>query len=181
VMLHDALELCTNGPAAIRFPKTMPSDDGAAIGDGDEDVGSGLSARKVRRGRDVCILAVGKMLTPARAAAEALASSLGVEAAVWDVRLIKPLDQEMLAEAATYPHVVTVEDGYRDGGAGSAIADRLAEVSAGREGRDGPPMTVLGVPVRFIPHGKPDDILASLGLDAAGIAATVRAVLTRGT
>jgi 1-deoxy-D-xylulose-5-phosphate synthase len=181
VMLHDALELCTSGPAAIRFPKTMPSDDGAAIGDGDEDVGSGLSARKVRRGRDVCILAVGKMLTPARAAAEALASSLGVEAAVWDVRLIKPLDQEMLAEAATYPHVVTVEDGYRDGGAGSAIADRLAEVSAGREGRDGPPVTVLGVPVRFIPHGKPDDILASLGLDAAGIAATVRAVLTRAT
>jgi 1-deoxy-D-xylulose-5-phosphate synthase len=180
VMLHDALELCTSGPAAIRFPKTMPSDDRAAIGDGGEDVGSGLSARKVRRGRDVCILAVGKMLAPARAAAEALASSLGVEAAVWDVRLIKPLDQEMLAEAATYPHVVTVEDGYRDGGAGSAIADRLAEVSAGREGRDGPPVTVLGVPVRFIPHGKPDDILASLGLDAAGIAATVRAVLTRG-
>jgi 1-deoxy-D-xylulose-5-phosphate synthase len=179
VMLHDALELCTDGPAAIRFPKTMPPDDATGTGDGGEEVGSGLSARKVRTGRDVCILAVGKMLAPARAAAEALASSHGVKAAVWDVRLIKPLDEEMLAEAATYSHVVTVEDGYRDGGAGSAIADRLAGLAAGREDGDGPRVTVLGVPVRFIPHGKPDHILASVGLDAAGIAATVRAVLAR--
>jgi 1-deoxy-D-xylulose-5-phosphate synthase len=177
VMLHDALELCTEGPAAIRFPKTMPPDDGAAVGDGVDEVGSGLSARKVRAGRDVCILAVGKMLAPARAAAEALASSNGLEAAVWDVRLVKPLDEEMLAEAATYPRVVTVEDGYREGGAGSAIADRLAEIAADREDGDGPPVTVLGVPVRFIPHGKPDNILASVGLDAAGLATTVRAVL----
>jgi 1-deoxy-D-xylulose-5-phosphate synthase len=179
VMLHDALELCIDGPAAIRFPKTMPPDDATATGYGGEEVGSGLSARKVRTGRHACILAVGKMLAPARAAAETLASSHGVEAAVWDVRLIKPLDEEMLAEAATYPHVVTVEDGYRDGGAGSAIADRLAGLAAGREDGDGPRVTVLGVPVRFIPHGKPDDILASVGLDAAGIAATVRAVLAR--
>ena len=48
-MLHDALELCTDGPAAIRFPKTMPPDD-----DGVDEVGSGLSARKVRARRDVC-------------------------------------------------------------------------------------------------------------------------------
>ena len=179
VMLHDALELCTAGPAAIRFPKTMPPDDAVATSDGGEEVGSGLSARKVRTGRDVCILAVGKMLAPARAAAEAMASSHGIQAAVWDVRLIKPLDAEMLAEAATYPHVVTVEDGYRDGGAGSAIADRLAGLAAGKGHEDGQQVTVLGVPVRFIPHGKPDDILASVGLDAEGIAATVRAVLGR--
>jgi 1-deoxy-D-xylulose-5-phosphate synthase len=179
VMLHDALELCTAGPAAIRFPKTMPPEDAAATRDGGEEVGSGLSARKVRTGRDVCILAVGKMLAPARAAADAMASSHGIQAAVWDVRLVKPLDEEMLAEAAAYGHVVTVEDGYRDGGAGSAIADRLAGLAAGHEHEDGPQVTVLGVPVRFIPHGKPDDILASVGLDADGIAATVRAVLGR--
>jgi 1-deoxy-D-xylulose-5-phosphate synthase len=179
VMLHDALELCTAGPAAIRFPKTMPPDDAVATSDGGEEVGSGLSARKVRTGPDVCILAVGRMLAPDRAAAEAMASSHGIQAAVWDVRLIKPLDAEMLAEAATYPHVVTVEDGYRDGGAGSAIADRLAGLAAGKGHEDRQQVTVLGVPVRFIPHGKPDDILASVGLDAEGIAATVRAVLGR--
>ena len=70
---------------------------------------------------------------PARAAAGAMASSHGIQAAVWDVRLVKPLDEEMLAEAAAYPHVVTVEDGYVDGGAGSAIADRLAGLVAGEE------------------------------------------------
>jgi 1-deoxy-D-xylulose-5-phosphate synthase len=180
VMLHDALELCTDGPAAIRFPKTMPPDDGAPAGEaGVDEVGSGLSARKVRAGRDVCILAVGKMLAPAREAAEMLAAAHGVEPAVWDVRLIKPLDEEMLAEAARYPRVVTVEDGYREGGAGSAIAARLCELAAAGAGADadGPPVTVLGVPVRFIAHGKPDNILASMGLDAAGIATTVRAVL----
>ena len=95
VMLHDALELCTDGPAAIRWPKTMPPDDAA----GDGEVGSGLSARKVRAGRDVCLLAVGKMLAAAREAAEALAAE-GVEATVWDVRVVKPLDEEMLADAA---------------------------------------------------------------------------------
>jgi len=160
VMLHDALELCTDGPAVIRFPKTMPPEDPTG-----EEVGSGLSARKVRAGGDVCLLAVGKMLGAARDAAEALAAE-GVEASVWDVRLAKPLDEEMLAEAARYPAVVTVEDGYRAGGIGAAIAGRLGELAPS----GGPRVAVLGVPDRFIPHGKPDAILASLGLDGAGVA-----------
>src|SRR5690606_34316348 len=59
VMLHDALELCT-GPAAIRWSKTpAPSVD-------PEDVGHGFSARKLRQGRDLCILAVGKLVAAAR-------------------------------------------------------------------------------------------------------------------
>jgi 1-deoxy-D-xylulose-5-phosphate synthase len=176
VMLHDALELCTDGPAALRWPRTMPPDESTVPGGLGDEVGSGLSARKVRAGRDLCILAVGKMLAPARAAAEALASD-GLEATVWDVRVVKPLDEEMLADAAAHSHVITVEDGYREGGAGSAIADRLSQL---HEGDRGPDLTVLGVPVRFIPHGKPDDILASLGLDADGIAATARARLAPG-
>jgi 1-deoxy-D-xylulose-5-phosphate synthase len=169
IMLHDALELCTEGPAVIRWPKTMPPDD---HGHPDE-VGSGLSARKVRAGGDVCLLAVGKMLAAARSAADALAAE-GIEATVWDVRVPKPLDQEMLADAAAHPAVVTIEDGYREGGIGAAIA---AEVT--RRGGDSPPrLAVLGVPVQFIPHGKPDDILASFGLDAPGVTATTRSLLT---
>jgi 1-deoxy-D-xylulose-5-phosphate synthase len=164
IMLHDALELCTDGPAVIRWPKTMPPDE-----TGIDDVGSGLSARKVRAGGDVCLLAVGKMLAPARAAAEALGAE-GIEASVWDVRVPKPLDENMLADAATHPAVVTVEDGYREGGVGSAIADRLCVLTEG----DAPHLAVLGVPVRFIPHGKPDAILASFGLDAIGLAAAAR-------
>ncbi|HKH04459.1 MAG TPA: transketolase C-terminal domain-containing protein, partial [Acidimicrobiales bacterium] len=104
---------------------------------------------------------------------EALAAG-GVEATVWDVRVVTPLDPEMLADAARHPAVVTIEDGYRDGGAGSLVASRLTDLVAPRSA---PPVVNLGVPVRFLQHGKPDAILAELGLDAAGIAASVRATL----
>ena len=169
VMLHDALELCTDGPAVIRWPKTMPPED-----DPLEEVGSGLSARKVRNGRDICLLAVGKMLAAAREAAEQLAAE-GIEATVWDVRVAKPLDEVMLDDAAEHPAVVTIEDGYREGGIGTAIATRLAE----RAGGTLPRVSVLGVPVQFVPHGKPDDILASFGLDGPGVAAAARSLLDR--
>jgi 1-deoxy-D-xylulose-5-phosphate synthase len=165
-MLHDALELCTDGPVAIRWPKTMPPDDDAA-----DEVGSGLTARKVRAGADVCFLAVGKMLAAARGAADELAAE-GVNATVWDVRVPRPLDGEMIADAAAHPAVVTIEDGYREGGIGTAIAGRLAE-----HGGIMPRIEVLGVPVQYIPHGKPDAILAGFGLDAAGVAASARALL----
>ena len=168
VMLHDALELCVDGPAVIRFPKTMPPEDRPH-----DEVGSGLSARKVRAGRDVCLMAVGKMLEVAREAAEALAAE-GVEATVWDVRVAKPLDPEMLADAAAHPAVVTLEDGYREGGIGSAIEGRLCQ---GCDRGDAPRIAVLGVPVQFIQHGKPDAILASFGLDPAGVADAARTLL----
>ena len=118
---------------------------------------------------EVCILAVGKMLAAAESAAEALGAT------VWDVRVVKPLDPEMLRDAAAHRLVVTVEDGIRVGGVGMQIQDALASLSAGREA---PPVLVLGVPSEFIPHGKPDDILARLGLDSAGIVSSVEAALT---
>jgi 1-deoxy-D-xylulose-5-phosphate synthase len=92
------------------------------------------------------------------------------------VRVPKPLDEEMLADAGSHPAVVTVEDGYREGGIGAAIADRLQ--SGPRDG-EAPRLAVLGVPVQFIPHGKPDAILASFGLDGAGVAATARDLVSR--
>ncbi|MFN0090877.1 MAG: 1-deoxy-D-xylulose-5-phosphate synthase [Acidimicrobiales bacterium] len=167
-MLHDALDI-TSGPCAIRWPKTnarnVPSD----------QVGSGLSGRRVRHGAHVCLLGVGKMLEAAEAAAELLAAE-GVQATVWDVRVVKPLDPVLVADAAEHPLVVTVEDGLREGGAGSAVADAV-ERRCQTLGRRPPPVHVLGVPVAYLPHGKPDDILAELGLDAAGVADQVRRCL----
>ena len=90
VMLHDALDL--PGPAAIRFPKT------AARVVGEDEVGHGLHAKRLRSGSDVCILGVGKMVGAALDAAARLAAS-GVEASVWDVRVVKPLDPAMIADA----------------------------------------------------------------------------------
>ena len=162
-MLHDALELCTDGPAAIRFPKTMPPPtDDPEIG---TLTGSGLSARKVREGREICLIGVGKMLTAACRAADRLAAE-GHQATVWDPRVVKPLDPEMLADAAGHQLVITIEDGLRDGGIGSAVADALSKLAP----VNGPQVRVLGVPSVYLSQGKPDAILAKLGLDADGIA-----------
>ena len=165
-MLRDALAI-TDGPVAIRFPR------GSAPQVGVDEVGSGLAGRRVRRGDAVCLLAVGKMLAAADHAAEILEAE-GVSTTVWDVRCVKPLDPEMLLDAARHPVVVTIEDGVREGGAGSAITDAVAELAACEPASDGqaPRVVVLGTPDRYIAQGRPDDILADLGLDGPGVAAS---------
>ena len=168
VMLRTALDL--DGPAVVRYPKGIARQVGA------DAVGSGLSARLVREAeadRDVCILAVGKLVEAAEAAADELASR-GVSATVWDVRVVRPLDAAMIADAARHRLVVTAEDGIRVGGAGTYMADALAALD---EGRVAPPVLVLGTPDEFIPQARPAAILARLGLDGPGIAAaTVKAL-----
>jgi 1-deoxy-D-xylulose-5-phosphate synthase len=157
-MLSDAYDI-TSGPVCIRWPKTPPpivSDD---------QVGRGLDARRLRHGTEVCIIGVGKMLGAAEEAADLLATD-GISVSVWDPRAAKPLNADMLDHAAHHRLVVTIEDGLAEGGIGSNIAAALS-------GR-GPQVKVLGVPTEYLPHGKADAILASLGLDGEGVAATVR-------
>ncbi len=165
VMLDLALTI-DGGPVAIRYPK------GSARQVGAGEVGSGLRGRRIVQGSDVCILAVGKLVEEAEEAARLLAQH-GLRATVWDVRVVKPLDPGMLDDAATHTLVVTVEDGVRLGGAGAAIADALWS----REGEGGgaPRVLVLGAPDQFISQGSPARILARLGLDGSGIAASVLA------
>ena len=69
---------------------------------------------------------------------------------------------------------VTIEDGIRVGGAGTFLVDAMAALD---ENRHIPPVLVLGIPVAYVPQGKPAQILADLGLDGRGIAASVRNVL----
>jgi 1-deoxy-D-xylulose-5-phosphate synthase len=118
----------------------------------------------------VAILAIGKMVGAAETAVPLL-ESLGIQATVYDVRSCAPLDPSMITDAASHRCVLTVEDGIRDGGIGSLIADAVHAVS--------PHVVVesMGVPTKFIPHNKPDVILASLGLDAAGIASAAQRLL----
>ena len=172
VMLETALQL--SGPASIRWPRT------SARHVAPDQVGEGLQARLVRRGDadtpdSVCILAVGKMLEASEEAAEILAAD-GIEATVWDVRVVRPLDPQMLADAGRHKMVVTVEDGIRTGGAGAYITDAMADLF---ETRATPPVLVLGIPVAYIPHGEADRILAQLGLDGPGIAADIAKALPR--
>jgi len=129
--------------------------------------------RRVREGDgSVCIIGVGRLLAAAEAAADELAIS-GIRATVWDPRVVKPLDASLVVDAARHDLVVVAEDGVRVGGAGSAIATAIEDLGPATL----PRVRTLGVPDRYLSHAKPDVILARLGLDAAGIAATVRSNL----
>jgi 1-deoxy-D-xylulose-5-phosphate synthase len=169
VMLDTALTL--GGPSSIRYPR------GAAREVTNDRVGSGLNARQVRSGpsNSVCILAIGRTLEAAEEAAELLTED-GVDATVWDVRVVRPLDPQMISDASRHGLIVTVEDGVRSGGAGSFIADAVADLD---ETRSCPPVLVLGVPTSFIPHGGQEQILSQLGLDGPGIAAAVSKALPK--
>jgi 1-deoxy-D-xylulose-5-phosphate synthase len=159
-MLDHALRTDA-GPVAIRYPKgparQVPPD---VVGS--DVVGSGVAARRLVQGHDVCILAVGALVEPALEAARLLARE-GLSTTVWDVRAVKPLDPAMLADAADHDLVVTVEDGIAHGGAGTAAADALAARPV--------PVLVLGVPDRHLAHGDRSRMLTALGLDGPGIAA----------
>jgi 1-deoxy-D-xylulose-5-phosphate synthase len=166
-MLRQALTL--PGPSTIRFPKTAARhiDQGQA--------GSGLEAHQLRQGDgSVCLLGVGKLVESCLAAADELAAD-GIEATVWDVRVVSPPDPDLVADAARHELVITAEDGVRHGGAGSYLVDAISS-SAESRGQRGPVTRILGVPRRYIAQGKADDILASLGLDGPGIAESIRRV-----
>lgn len=167
-MLHDAVSLADTGPVVIRYPK------GTARMVTEHDVGHGLSARQLRSdpARNVCILAVGKMVGAAERAAEALATT-GQQVTLWDVRSCVPADEAMIRDAAAHSRVITIEDGIRDGGIGSLFADAITALVPSNS----PMIRVLGLPTKFIPHSKPDAIHAKFGLDAAGIERTVREML----
>ena len=169
VMLHDALDLCVDGPATIRYPK------GQARMVGADEVGSGFSARQVRKGDgSICILAVGKMVEAAEQAGARLASD-GINVTIWDPRVVQPLDANMIADAASHTAVITVEDGIVDGGVGSHMTAAIMRSTRLAI----PRINQMGIPQKFIAHGKPAAILAKMGLDADGIEKAVRSAITR--
>jgi 1-deoxy-D-xylulose-5-phosphate synthase len=121
----------------------------------------------MREGDAVAIIALGSMVAPSLAAAEVL-SDEGIAAAVMDARFVKPLDTDLILDLArTCGRVVTVEENATTGGFGSAVIETL-----GREGLV-VPVLPLGLPDRFVEHGKRSDLLAEVGLEPVAIARAV--------
>ncbi|WP_419842018.1 1-deoxy-D-xylulose-5-phosphate synthase [Candidatus Poriferisodalis sp.] len=169
-----ALEI-TDGPVAIRWPRGKgPVSALAASPDAPVSPGMRLHALQHRAGPDACILAAGQTFGAATDAAELL-SAEGIEVSLWDPRVIKPLDRAMLLDAAAHPLVVTAEDAVRVGGFGSLVSDALQQLDASTV----PRVAQLGTPDAYLPHGSADELRAEVGLDAAGIAASVRKTLAR--
>lgn len=151
-----------DGPSALRYPR--------GNGTGVELVGEPQplpigTGEILRPGSDLALLAVGSMVEPALAAAEALAAR-GVGAEVVDMRFIKPLDKRLLGELIErHSLLVTVEEAALSGGFGSAMLEWLN----GNTPEVGPRVLTLGIPDRFQQHAARAELLADLGLDAAGI------------
>jgi 1-deoxy-D-xylulose-5-phosphate synthase len=149
------------GPAAVRYPRGAGV--GAAVRPELTSIEIGKGEIK-RRGEKVAILAFGSMVAPSLGAANDL------NATVANMRFVKPLDVELVKQLALEHEVlVTVEEGATMGGAGSAVAEALAASGIVK------PLLILGLPDKFIDQGDPAALLASVGLDAKGIAASIRA------
>ncbi|MCD2518181.1 1-deoxy-D-xylulose-5-phosphate synthase [Massilia sp. G4R7] len=154
------------GPAAIRYPRGTGI--GAAIQPelSSIEIGKGVVRRE---GKGIAILAFGSMVAPSIAAGEEL------NATVANMRFVKPLDVELVKRLAKdHDYLVTVEEGCVMGGAGAAVMEALAAAGIAK------PVLNLGLPDKFIDQGDPAALLASVGLDAKGIVASIRARFAAG-
>ena len=147
-------------PVTVRYPRGA----GAGVAVPSELNGLPYGRGEIRRqGQRVAILAFGSLLYPALEAAEAL------NATVANMRWVKPLDVELLLQIAqSHELIVTVEDGCRMGGAGSAVLEALQAAGLQRS------VLVLGLDDTFTEHGDPAHLMALQGLDACGIESSVR-------
>jgi 1-deoxy-D-xylulose-5-phosphate synthase len=143
------------GPAAVRYPRgTGP---GAQIEQAMTAVPIGKGIMR-RTGAQVAILNFGTTLACAMEAAEQL------NAAVADMRFVKPIDEALIRQlAADHQLLVTVEENSVAGGAGAAVSEFLAAQGIVM------PVLHIGLPDKFIDHGKHHEQLGAVGLDCAGI------------
>ena len=153
------------GPTVVRFPKAQTGPELTAVG----RIGS-ADVLRAHADPQLLVVAVGPLATDALAAADLLAAE-GVAVTVVDPRWLLPVEPALVQLAAAYDVVVTVEDGVVDGGVGDALARELR--AAGAASR----VVTLGLPKRFVPHGRRTEILADAGLDATGIAAAALAAV----
>jgi 1-deoxy-D-xylulose-5-phosphate synthase len=152
-MLHTGRQI--DGPVAVRYPRAQVSTVGLERAPESLPVGRAVARRS---GRDVAILSFGGLLGEALRAAERL------DATVYDMRFIKPLDgASVLRLARTHALLVSVEDNVVCGGAGSAVAEFLNARGIAT------PLLQLGLPDSFPEHGTRDEVLRDAGLDADSV------------
>ena len=160
-MLDWALK--QNGPVAIRYPKAVVERHA-----GQRSPVEMGRAEMLVEGHDGLIVACGTLLGDALKAAARLRDE-GLDVGVVNARFVKPMDARLPEWIEAAPWVVTVEENALQTGFGSAVLEAVndAGVHAG-------PIKRLGIPDRFVEHGERSELMADLGLDAAGIAVACR-------
>ena len=154
------------GPFVIRYPRGhgVLTDWRNAF----EEIKVG-TGRRLKDGKQVAVLTVGPIgNTAAEAIKKAEAAVNGLNVGHYDMRFIKPLDESLLEEIGKqYNNIVTVEDGVRSGGFGSAVLEWMSDHGFS------PKMTRLGLPDKFIEHGTVEQLRHITGMDADAIAAAI--------
>jgi len=168
-MLATAISLGT--PAAVRYPRGNGY--GVALDQTFKILPVGR-AEVLREGDSAAILALGTMVHPALEAAAALDAE-GVALSVVNARFVKPLDETLIiALAEKYGILITIEENSLQGGFGSAVLELLEQ-----RGLNGTRVLRLGYPDSYIPQGEQHELRTMLGLDGAGISASIRAFLAQ--
>jgi 1-deoxy-D-xylulose-5-phosphate synthase len=165
-MLRTAIE--HPGPATVRFPRgevlgvpLEPRIKALAIG----------TAELLRDGADLGIVAIGPMVSRALEAAERLDAD-GICTAVLNARFVKPIDEHRILKlAGACDALLVAEEHSVVGGLGDTVLAFLASKNLGI------PLLKLGAPDAVIEHGSPDEVLAELGLDRAGIERAARGLI----
>lgn len=148
------------GPAAVRYPRGKGP--GVSVDKNLETVEIGKAVIR-REGRSVAILAFGSMVSTA------LESGTSLNASVIDMRFVKPIDEDLIGDmAATHQLIVTIEENSIMGGAGSAINEYLLRSNYQI------PILNLGLPDKFLEHGKVPEILADIALDSASVTEAIK-------
>jgi len=163
-------QLPDKGPFVIRYPRGRGMLTEWKLPFEEITIGKG---RILREGGDVAILSLGH---PGNFAAEAcnMLDKKGIAAGLFDMRFLKPLDENLLKKVfSKYNKVVTVEDGTISGGFGSAVLEFMADHGYSAS------LVRLGVPDRYITQGKPEELFAECGYSAEGICNAVLKLMSQ--
>ena len=149
------------GPFAIRYPRGRGVLVDWQCPLEDVQVGKG---RKLKEGKDIAVLTLGPIGNEAMKAIASAEAKSGKQIAHYDLRFLKPLDEEILDEIGrNYNLVVTVEDGVLKGGMGSAVLEFMADHGYR------PIVRRIGIPDSFVQHGTPKELYQICGMDATSI------------
>jgi 1-deoxy-D-xylulose-5-phosphate synthase len=165
-MLAKAVSMDT--PTAIRYPRGAGT--GVEIQDDIQDIAIG-KAQIIHFGGEIAFLAVGTMNSVAAEAVEILKEQ-GIDAGLFNMRFVKPLDEELLKELGTSRKLlVTLEENVLAGGFGSAVAEFMLDrgLSAG--------LMRFGLPDAFVEQGSRQELLELTGLTSKNVAEKVKARL----
>ena len=158
-------QLPEQGPFAIRYPRGRGVLVDWQCPLEEIQVGKG---RKLKEGKDIAVLTLGPIGNEAAKAIASAEAKSGKTIAHYDLRFLKPLDEEILDEIGqNYQFIVTVEDGVLKGGMGSAVLEYLADHGYT------PSVRRIGIPDNFVQHGTPQELYRICGMDATSIENTL--------